>query len=225
MITVLFYVALLTVYCTSRPAPVNLTCKAVYVICFYFFMKFGRNSMTDNIKMEKLEAVSKLYGPYIYRVCLRILGNRADAEDAAQDTYIKILDYMDRIEDIGSNSAKKYVELTAESVAKNMLAREKRKRPADMVRIDDEAAVTALDAERARTSAEEDHARDNCEERLHRYMTVLSDTERKMLEYHAVEKRTLKETAEHFGVRPDTFRKRMQRIREKAAAIRSASEN
>ena len=208
MITVLFYVALLTVYCTSRPAPVNLTCKAVYVICFYFFMKFGRNSMTDNIKMEKLEAVSKLYGSYIYRVCLRILGNRADAEDAAQDTYIKILDYMDRIEDIGSNSAKKYVELTAESVAKNMLAREKRKRPADMVRIDDEAAVTALDAERARTSAEEDHARDNCEERLHRYMTVLSDTERKMLEYHAVEKRTLKETAEHFGVRPDTFRKR-----------------
>ena len=154
MITVLFYVALLTVYCTSRSAPVNLTCKAVYVICFYFFMKFGRNSMTDNIKMEKLEAVSKLYGSYIYRVCLRILGNRADAEDAAQDTYIKILDYMDRIEDIGSNSAKKYVELTAESVAKNMLAREKRKRPADMVRIDDEAAVTALDAERARTSAE-----------------------------------------------------------------------
>lgn len=192
MITVLFYVALLTVYCTSRSAPVNLTCKAVYVICFYFFMKFGRNSMTDNIKMEKLEAVSKLYGSYIYRVCLRILGNRADAEDAAQDTYIKILDYMDRIEDIGSNSAKKYVELTAESVAKNMLAREKRKRPADMVRIDDEAAVTALDAERARTSAEEDHARDNCEEKLHRYMAVLSDTERKMLEYHAVEKRTLK---------------------------------
>lgn len=94
-----------------------------------------------------------------------------------------------------------------------------------MVRIDDEVAVTALDAERARTSAEEDHARDNCEERLHRYMTVLSDTERKMLEYHAVEKRTLKETAEHFGVRPDTFRKKMQRIREKAAAIRSASEN
>lgn len=188
-------------------------------------MKFGRNSMTDNIKMEKLEAVSKFYGPYIYRVCLRILRNSADAEDAAQDTYIKILDYMDRIEDIESNSAKKYVELTAESVAKNMLSREKIKRPADMIRIDDEAAVTALDAERARLSAEEDRARDNCEEKLHRYMIALSDTERKMLEYHAVEKRTLKETAEHFGVRPDTFRKRMQRIREKAAAIKAASEN
>ncbi len=181
--------------------------------------------MTDNIKMEKLEAVSKFYGPYIYRVCLRILRNRADAEDAAQDTYIKILDYMDRIEDIESNSAKKYVELTAESVAKNMLTREKRKRPSDMIRIDDEAAVTALDAERARLSLEECHARDNCEEKLSTYMLALSEVERKMLEYHVREKRTMKETAEYFGITPDAFRKRMQRIREKAAAIKAASEN
>ncbi len=180
--------------------------------------------MISNIQREKLEAVSRIYGIYIYRVCLKILGNQADAEDAAQDTYIKILDYMDRIDDIESNSAKKYVSLTAQSVAKNMLKREKIKRPVDMVRIDDETTNIALETEMARMVVEETHARDNCIDRLSEYVGVLDELEQSMLEYHSEGRRTLKETAEHFGMNPATFRKRMQRLREKIAAQKAATE-
>ena len=173
--------------------------------------------MISNTQREKLEAVSRMYGIYIYRVCLKILRNQADAEDAAQDTYIKILDYMDRIDDITSDSAKKYVALTAESVAKNMLKREKNKRPVDMVRLDDEMNDIALETEMARIAVEEIHARDNCIDRLNEYIGSINAVELSMLEYHADEKRTLKETAEHFGMEPAAFRKRLQRLREKVA--------
>ncbi len=206
-----------------RSVPAIVFCKAAYGHAVVFFGKVGRNGMISNIQREKLEAVSRMYGIYIYRVCLKILGNQADAEDAAQDTYIKILDYMDRIDDITSNSAKKYVALTAESVAKNMLKREKRKRPLDMVRLDDETNNIALETEMARMAYEEVHARDNCIDRLNEYAGILNKKEMIMLEYHANESRTMKETAEHFGMEPAAFRKRMQRLREKVAKRKSAA--
>jgi len=46
--------------------------------------------------------VSRLYrelGPAVYRRCLRLLGDRASAEDATQEVFVKLLRDMDRLQD------------------------------------------------------------------------------------------------------------------------------
>jgi RNA polymerase sigma-70 factor, ECF subfamily len=46
--------------------------------------------------------VSRLYrelGPVVYRRCLRLLGDRAAAEDATQEVFVKLLRDMDRLKD------------------------------------------------------------------------------------------------------------------------------
>jgi RNA polymerase sigma-70 factor (ECF subfamily) len=46
--------------------------------------------------------VSRLYrelGPAVYRRCLRLLGDRAAAEDATQEVFVKLLRDMDRLQD------------------------------------------------------------------------------------------------------------------------------
>jgi RNA polymerase sigma-70 factor (ECF subfamily) len=46
--------------------------------------------------------VARLYldvGPAVYRRCLRLLGNRAAAEDATQEVFLKFLGDVDRLQD------------------------------------------------------------------------------------------------------------------------------
>ena len=46
--------------------------------------------------------VTRLYrelGPVVYRRCLRLLGDRAAAEDATQEVFVKLLRDMDRLKD------------------------------------------------------------------------------------------------------------------------------
>jgi RNA polymerase sigma-70 factor, ECF subfamily len=46
--------------------------------------------------------VSRLYrelGPAVYRRCLRLLGDRAAAEDATQEVFVKLLRDMDRLQE------------------------------------------------------------------------------------------------------------------------------
>jgi RNA polymerase sigma-70 factor (ECF subfamily) len=46
--------------------------------------------------------VTRLYrelGPVVYRRCLRLLGDRAAAEDATQEVFVKLLRDMDRLND------------------------------------------------------------------------------------------------------------------------------
>lgn len=177
--------------------------------------KIGRKDMASDACKEKLEALIKIYDMYIYRVCLKILGNRADAEDATQDTYVKIIEYVDRLDDIPSDRTRKYISKTAQSVAKNMLKSEKRKRYMDIARLDDEKIAILLERNMARMILEEIYARNNCIDRINEYMCIFDPIEQSMLEYHSCGCGTFRETAEYFGMKPATFRKRIQRLRER----------
>ncbi len=51
------------------------------------------NQLVSQIKAGKVEAFKKLvdrYQDYVFTVCYRILGNREDAEEVAQDSFVKV---------------------------------------------------------------------------------------------------------------------------------------
>jgi RNA polymerase sigma-70 factor (ECF subfamily) len=58
--------------------------------------------MTGGVLEDPRSQVSRLYrelGPAVYRRCLRLLGDRAAAEDATQEVFVKLLRDMDRLKD------------------------------------------------------------------------------------------------------------------------------
>ena len=48
---------------------------------------------------EKAAEAYRLYGPAIYRRCLRLLGDREGARDATQEVFMKLLRDTDRLDD------------------------------------------------------------------------------------------------------------------------------
>ena len=50
-------------------------------------------------RASKVEQLYRELGPVVYRRCLRILGDRAAAQDATQEVFVKLLSNMERLED------------------------------------------------------------------------------------------------------------------------------
>lgn len=48
---------------------------------------------------DAIERIIHVYGTPLYRLCLVMLGNESDAEDAVQDTFIRFLQKAPRFED------------------------------------------------------------------------------------------------------------------------------
>lgn len=165
-------------------------------------------SLKEKTKMERLV---EIYGVYIYRVCLKILKDPSDAEDAAQNTYIKLLNYIDKLDEIESKAVKVYVYKTAESVSKNMLKKVSGKEAV----LESEELTIAIETRSAAEAISVQYAENNCIDRLIEYAGALSESEFELLKYHADTGDTLLETAEHFGIKYDKCRKQMERIRKK----------
>ena len=47
--------------------------------------------MGETLPQEKVERAIERYGDMLFRLCLVMLGNAADAEDALQETYLRYL--------------------------------------------------------------------------------------------------------------------------------------
>ena len=50
---------------------------------------------------DQLTGLYRQYGPVIYARCCRILGDRALAEDATQETFMRVFRHLDRAPDAG----------------------------------------------------------------------------------------------------------------------------
>jgi RNA polymerase sigma factor (sigma-70 family) len=90
------------------------------------------------------EAFAELYNRYFDRIfdfLSRMLRNRAEAEDVAQDTFIRAINAIDRLE--SGNKFKSWLFTIARNTALNRIEREKRTRP--LVFADDEGEDVELD--------------------------------------------------------------------------------
>ena len=48
---------------------------------------------------DRLTTLYRMYGPIIYARCVRLLGDRAGAEDAIQETFVRVQRHLDKAPD------------------------------------------------------------------------------------------------------------------------------
>jgi RNA polymerase sigma-70 factor (ECF subfamily) len=76
---------------------------------------------------DRTSALYRTYGPVIYWRCVRLLGDRAAAEDATQETFMRVLRHIDRAPD--ADEAIRWIYRIATNYCLNELRNAKR-RPA-----------------------------------------------------------------------------------------------
>ncbi|MBR6807086.1 MAG: sigma-70 family RNA polymerase sigma factor [Clostridia bacterium] len=69
---------------------------------------------------EKIALIYELYEKELFRICLSVLRDRYNAEDALHECFLKIIRYRDRICDPASEKCRRFVRKTARNTAINM---------------------------------------------------------------------------------------------------------
>ena len=74
-----------------------------------------------NRHLEKLSELFHLYGGMMYDIAFSILRQEQDAEDAVQETLLKILEKAEQIEPFEPKSMRAYIRTMTRNIALNML--------------------------------------------------------------------------------------------------------
>ncbi|MBR5536588.1 MAG: sigma-70 family RNA polymerase sigma factor [Clostridia bacterium] len=79
----------------------------------------------------KFEALYRTYCGLMVAVAMKLLSNRADAEDAVHQAFLSILKNMDKISDVDCLKTKSYVVIITENKAIDLLRARKKTLPRD----------------------------------------------------------------------------------------------
>lgn len=72
------------------------------------------------------ELITQLYNTYkqfMYNISMSLLGKREDAEDAVQDSFVRIIDNLDKINNPYSRKTKSYITVITKNVCLDMIRR------------------------------------------------------------------------------------------------------
>lgn len=150
-----------------------------------------------------VEVVQK-YQQAIYRYCLRLLGNQQDAEDAAQDIFIKAFESIMQYKNTVSFSSWLYK--IAYRHCLNLL----RKRKYQL-----RLLLRLFTPEVKAESPEQTIDNRLFSPQLMYALTALSPEDRSMLILRIFEERTFEELGEIMGCKPEAAKKRVSRMKEK----------
>lgn len=152
-----------------------------------------------------IESAYRRYGPMVLRRCRRLLRDEASAVDAMHDTFVRLLRSQARLEDRGLSAL---LWRTATHVSLNHLrARGRRPETAD------ERQLLAL------AELSEDEERALGRRVLERLFAPEQPSTRVMAVLHFVDGMTYEEVAAEVGLSVSGVRKRLRRVRERAAAL------
>ena len=78
------------------------------------------DSPTDK---EQITQLYNTYKQFMYNISISILGKREDAEDAVQDSFVRIIDNLDKINNPYSRKTKSYITVITKNVSLDMIRR------------------------------------------------------------------------------------------------------
>ncbi len=163
----------------------------------------------DNKKHNDI--IEKLYKDnlvYFYRIAYAILRNKADAEDAVNDSFLKFYKYIHKFSDKKCPEIVPYFVSIVKTVSINMKKRQKKVLFSDF---SEELINRVSYSEGADMILE----KVMLEENVNSLLSALSDLERDILEFRVIDGLTFKEIAKRVGLSEEASKKRYQRMLKK----------
>jgi RNA polymerase sigma-70 factor, ECF subfamily len=155
-----------------------------------------------------VDALYRKYGPMVLRRCRRLLIDKEQAMDAAQETFVKLLRYQARLTDAAPSSM---LYTMATNVCLNMM-RTAQRRPRG---VGEQMLEVIASAEDVEATALDRHT-------LEQVFEGERASTRTMAVMHYVDGMTLEEVAGHVGLSVSGVRKRLRQLRERTRALQEA---
>lgn len=156
------------------------------------------------------------YQKPVYNLCYRMLGEPESAEDAAQETFLRAYQHLDRYDE--SRPFELWVLTIARNLCLDILRRRTKMKTEDVA--DHEQALPS-----GESSLEEKAIARQERQSLEDAMATLSVEDREVLALYYVQKRTTKEIAVVMNVAPGTIMARLFRAREKLRTRMKAADS
>lgn len=153
---------------------------------------------------EFIHGLYENYEQMLYRVAFNILHNCADAEDAVQETFVRVIRNLEKIRAVPCNETRFYLVIIVRNVSITMLNRKKRRIELDI----DEQYDLASD-----TVPEEELLSQLTVEEIRRALNDLSTEDCEVLWLLLFRELSANEIAEMLGLKPATVRSRICRAR------------
>lgn len=150
------------------------------------------------MEQADVEAWYRRYGPMVYRRCLALLRDEAQAEEAMQDVFVNVWKQAERVIDMAPSS---YLYQAATRVSLNIM-RTRGRRP-------DVAEYDVADVIAEQTSAEKLSSTRQALARLFRKQKIGTDV---IAVLHYVDGMTLDEVAHEVGLSASGVRKRLKEL-------------
>ena len=168
-------------------------------------------SLLDGVRRKDPNALGTFFDhafPFVYNVAFRMLGNRTEAEDIAQDVFLKVYRSADRL-DASRNPRPWLSTITANAVRDFWrLASTSRRTDLDEVTLVAEDGGPSRDAERSEADAT-----------VQRALLQLDPGGGEVVVLKDIQGHRHEQIAEHLGISPAAARKRYSRALERLARL------
>ena len=148
--------------------------------------------------MQPVDLMQQLFTRYeqpMYRIAYSILHHPQQAEDAVSETFLKVLEHLDQVQDVNSSKTKQFLVSITRNTAINLYRRNQREREQSMGMEDlpTELAVAAM-------------------------LRGLSPEQQEILILRCYEEFSFREIGAILGIRPAAARKRYERAKQAVLA-------
>lgn len=166
--------------------------------------------------ISKFESIYTKYEKLLFYVAFDILKNHQSAEDAVNDAFIRIIENLDKIEEIDSPRTKRFVVIIVKNICLDMIRKTNRHNESI---IDISESQALFDGADVSQSAQDEFFQQYDMGALKRAFQKLQPEHQMALYYHAVLGESVNKVAELLGVKPETAKKRIYRARKALRTI------
>ena len=191
-----------------NPCNVLLFCVYIRVEAIKKSMERETNEFINDLRRRKPAAQQRLlanYGPMVFRIVVRMVGQAEDAEEVYQDVFVKALTSISTFDERKASLA-----TWLSRIAYNESVNHMRRNRMDFVLLDDNEMETAME-----DLPSGHHDDEQAVLLLEQAMALLPTTEQTLLSLFYYENRSLQEIAYITDSKPTTIGSRLSRIRKK----------
>lgn len=140
----------------------------------------------------------------LYNISLSMLQSHYDAEEAVAQTFLKIMNHIERISDIPNTQIEPYCIIILKNEATNIIRKRKKS-----FAVED---IEYFEAQGGIYTIEEEYLKDLEEEKLKSFINYLSEEEKEFVHFRFFYEMSFREVAAAMDITEDAAKKRGQRV-------------